>query len=90
MPTNVRFHYYLIAHSAPLPHGAEPLEKPKVVATITVDPMFIGKLNPRDQLKALADKMGLVDFEITSAEAQDIPGYQLGLPFPEGRPRRKH
>lgn len=88
--SNVRYHYYLIAHSTPTPHGAEPLPAPKVVATITVDPVFIGRLNPHDQLKALADKMGLVDFEITSAEAQDIPGFQLGLPFPEGRKRRKH
>lgn len=86
----MRFHYYLIAHSVPVPADPDtpPLAEPKVVASITVDPLFIGKLDPHKQLKELAAKMGLVDFAIESAEAQDRPGFQLGLPFP--RPRRKH
>jgi hypothetical protein len=82
----MRFNYYLIAHNLPL--DPTPLPEPKVVASITVDPAFIGKLNPHEHLKALAGKMGLLDFTIESAEAQDRPGYQLGLPFP--RPRKKH
>lgn len=86
----MRFHYYLIAHTVPSPSdpATPPLPEPKVVASITVDPMFIGKLNPHKQLSDLAAKMGLLDFTIESAEAQDRPGFQLGLPFP--RPRRKH
>lgn len=90
MSKSVRFHYYLIAHSVPLPRDPDttPLPEAKVVASITVDPMFLGNLNPHKTLTELAGKMGLVDFEITSAEAQDRPGHQLGLPFP--RPRKKH
>lgn len=86
----VRYNYYLIAHSTPVHKGNEPLPTPVVVATITVDPVFMGGINPHDQLKTLASKLGLVDFEITSAEAQDLPGHQLGLPFPPNRQRRKH
>lgn len=86
----MRYHYYLIAHSMPLPvdHETTPLPEPKVVASITVDPVFLGKIDPYKSLSELASKMGLLDFEITSAEAQDRPGFQLGLSFP--RPRGKH
>lgn len=88
----VRLNYYLIAHALPI--TADPtmpaLPEPKVVASITVDPLFVGKLDPYKSLKALAGQMGLVDFEITTAEAKDLPGHQLGLPFPPNRQRRKH
>jgi len=90
MSKRVPFHYYLMAHALPFAadNQSEPLPDPVVVATITVDPAFTRHLNPHKHLTELAAKMGLLDFTIESAEAQDRPGHQLGLPFP--RPRRKH
>lgn len=82
---SVKFHNYLIAHQDPL--NSQPLTTPVVVATITCDPRFTGKLNPHKELTTFAAKMGLLDFEITTAEAQDQPGHQLSLPFPPQRKR---
>ena len=72
--------YYLIAHNLPL--GGEPMDEPLVVATMTTDPRVCGRINPHKELERLAGKLGLVDFEITTADARDLPGAQLGLPFP--------
>lgn len=90
MGKRVAFHYYLLAHTVPFAenHTSEPLAEPVVVATITVDPRFLRSLNPHKHLTELAAKLGVLDFTIESAESQDRPGYQLGLPFP--RPRKKH
>lgn len=85
MPSNVKYNYYLIAHSGNQ-HDPTVLPAPVVVATITLDPRFLGNLNPHKELEVLAGKMLLVDFEITSAEAADLPGHQLGLPFPAPKP----
>lgn len=85
MPNPVKYNYYLIAHSGNH-HDPVTLPAPVVVATITLDPRFLGKLNPYKELETLAGKMLLVDFEITSAEAADLPGHQLGLPFPPPKP----
>lgn len=84
-PRNVKWHYYLIAHKAPF--DEVPLPDAVVVASVTCDPRFMGKLDPHATMKTFADKMGLVDFEITTSEAQDLPGHQLGLPFPPHRKR---
>lgn len=85
----MKYNYYLIAHATP---RGEALPAARVVASITIDPVFVGKLNPHTELKTLASKMGLgsVDIEITSAEAHDMPGHQLGLPFPPGRQRSRY
>ena len=79
-------HYYLIAHREPL-YG-ETLAEATVVATVTIDPRFMRNLNPHQHLTTLANKMGLIDFEITTADARDLPGHQLGLPFPRQRGHR--
>lgn len=79
----MRYHYYLIAQRAPREDA--PLPTPAVVASITIDPRFVGGLNPHRELHVLAGKMGLIDFEVSTAEAQDLPGHQLGLPFPRRR-----
>lgn len=76
----VRWTNYLIAHRHPV-YG-DPLPQPVVVAAITCDPRFIGRINPVKELATLAGKMGVLDFEVSTSEAQDRPGHQLGLPFP--------
>lgn len=80
----VPYTYYLIAHSGPH-RDPSPLDHPVAVASITCDPRFLGNLNPHKELTAMAGKMLLVDFEVTTAEAQDLPGHQMGLPFPRKR-----
>lgn len=72
--------YYLIARNLPL--GGEPMDEPLVVATMTTDPRVCGRINPHKEMERLAGKLGLIDFEITTADARDLPGFQLGLPFP--------
>lgn len=77
---------YLIAHALPLDDTPQP--SPVVVASITADPAYIGSLNPEAQLRVLAGKMGLLDFEIVRSDAQEQPGYQFELPFPSVPKRR--
>lgn len=77
---------YLIAHSLPLEMDPQP--QAVVVASITLDPMFNKGLETEKALRGLAGRMGLLDFEIVTAEAQFRPGEQLGLPFPSIPPRR--
>lgn len=82
-----KWNMYLMSHNslredAPLPH-------PAVVVAITCDPRLIGNVDPRKVLVGLAGRFGLVDFEIVSAEALDLPGRQLGLPFPPIKPKRQ-
>lgn len=79
--------YFLIAYNEPL--GDQPMDEPLVVATITTDPRVCGKVDPYKQLKILAAKLGLLDYEITTADARTVPGYQPGLPFPARRPTRR-
>lgn len=81
----MKYHYYLCAQS--LPTDNAPLPEPVVVASFTCDPRFIGGLNPHRELTIIAGKLGLSDFTIDTAEAQDLPGHQFGLPFP---PHRRH
>jgi len=69
----------IVAHRAP--HDDTPLVSPAVVATLTTDKRFLGALGPYKQLEVLAGKMGLVDFEIISADSAALPGFQLSLPF---------
>lgn len=82
-----KWNMYLVAHNS-IREDA-PLPAPVVVATITCDPRFIGSINPHKALTGLAGRMGLVDFEIVNAEALDLPGHQLGLPFPPVATRKR-
>jgi hypothetical protein len=79
-------HLYLIAHKAPFED--EPLPEATVVATITADDRILRNWCPNTMLLQLANRLGLVDFEISTAEARDMPGHQLGLPFPRHRRRQ--
>ena len=78
--------YYLITHNMPL--GGEPMAEALVVATITTDPRVCGRINPYREMQRLAAKLGLLDYEITTADARDLPGFQLGLPFPPHKSKR--
>lgn len=86
MKTNL----YLVAHRYPFEHvpGTELMLESVVVATITTDKRLLGKLKPEKILTQLAHKMGLLDFEVTASDARDLPGHQLGLPFPTRRKRK--
>jgi hypothetical protein len=76
---------YLVAHTLPLSN--DPLPNSVAVASVTLDPHFIGGLNIDRELRALAGKLGLFDFEVITADAQWRPGAgkQLPLPFPHGK-----
>ena len=71
--------FCLIAHALPL--DTDPLPEPMVVATIIADARVTKNLDPHHLLKNLAGKLGLLDYEITSAHAQPLPGHQLHLPL---------
>lgn len=82
-----KWNMYLMSHNS-LREDA-PLPAPAVVVAITCDPRLIGSVNPEKVLQGLAGRFGLVDFEIVSAEALDLPGRQLGLPFPPVATKRR-
>lgn len=71
--------FCLVAHALPL--DTDPLPEALVVATIIADARVTKNLDPHKLLKGLAGKLGLLDYEITSAHAQALPGYQLHLPL---------
>ena len=51
--------FTLITRYPPLEH-VEPLPEPVVVLTLNADPAILGSLDPRKELRILANKMGLL------------------------------
>lgn len=78
-----------MAHTLPLETQRQ--ATPVVIASVSTDENFVGNLDVRKHLEALAGKLGLFDFEICYGDPQSRPGEQLSIPFPTRvarKPRR--
>jgi hypothetical protein len=75
---------YLVAHRFSISHDDGILPRAEVVASITIDPRFIGRMDADQALRVLAGKMGLTSFDIEDGEVQSRPGMQLELHLRHG------
>lgn len=80
---------YLVANKLPLDEDPQP--RSVVIASITLDPVYTRHIVPVKVLESIAARMGLFEYEITTASAQEAPNNQLQLPFPTLiRARKRH